>query len=335
MRHGRISSCGVIGASTPRLVRRSAADSFAPGLRRRDPVPGRAQAVVERRGRAPAELALGAATRRAPSGCTSPSRAGSNAGSAVAARDRRARAMQLEHARLAAGADVEDAAAVAGRGEQRVDDVADEDEVARLAAVAEDRRRLPAREALEEDRDDAALEARLLPRAEDVAEAERDVPAAVDAVPAGEVLLGAELRDPVRRERLRAARPRPRGRRTRRRSRRRSRRRRPARRRAAPPRAPARCRRRSPARRGRAARPRSCTSACAARWKTTSAPPRSSPSRMSRSTKVAAALRFSRLPVERSSTAIDLVAALDEPVDEIRPDEPGTTGHDRPHAAVS
>src|SRR4029077_7209664 len=114
-----------------------------------------------------------------------------------AACDRCARAMQLEHARLAAGADVEHAAAVAGRREQRVDDVADEDEVARLAAVAEDRRGLPAREALEEDRDDASLEARLLPRAEDVAEAERHVPAAVDAVPAGEVLLGAELRDAV------------------------------------------------------------------------------------------------------------------------------------------
>ena len=31
----------------------------------------------------------------------------------------------------------------------------------------------------------------------------------------------------------------------------------------------------------------------------------------------------------------DLVAALDEPVDEVRPDEPGSTGDDRPHAAVS
>ena len=30
-----------------------------------------------------------------------------------------------------------------------------------------------------------------------------------------------------------------------------------------------------------------------------------------------------------------LVTALDEPVDEVRADEPGTTGHDRPHAAVS
>src|SRR5262245_45545290 len=45
------------------------------------------------------------------------------------------------------------------------------------------------------------------------------------------------------------------------------------------------------------------TSACAARWNTTSAVPRSRPSRMSRSTNVAAVFTFSRLPVERSSTA--------------------------------
>ena len=31
----------------------------------------------------------------------------------------------------------------------------------------------------------------------------------------------------------------------------------------------------------------------------------------------------------------DLVPALDEAVDEVRPDEPGTTGHDRLHRAVS
>ena len=30
-----------------------------------------------------------------------------------------------------------------------------------------------------------------------------------------------------------------------------------------------------------------------------------------------------------------LVAALDETVDEVRPDEPGATGYDRPHASVS
>ena len=31
----------------------------------------------------------------------------------------------------------------------------------------------------------------------------------------------------------------------------------------------------------------------------------------------------------------DLVAALDEPVDQVRSDEPGSTGDDRPHAPVS
>ena len=47
-----------------------------------------------------------------------------------------------------------------------------------------------------------------------------------------------------------------------------------------------------------------CTSACAARWKTTSAPAAIDPSRMSRSTNVAAAFTFSRLPDDRSSTTV-------------------------------
>ena len=62
-------------------------------------------------------------------------------------------------------------------------------------------RLVAARHALEEDRDDAALEARVLARAVDVREAERDVRRAVDPVPAGEVLLAALLGDPVRRQR--------------------------------------------------------------------------------------------------------------------------------------
>src|SRR5207248_2623929 len=55
-------------------------------------------------------------------------------------------------------------------------------------------------EALEEDGDDSAFERRVLTRSEDVAEAEHDVVRAVDAVPAAQVFLGAELRDPVRRD---------------------------------------------------------------------------------------------------------------------------------------
>src|SRR4029079_18248988 len=87
-------------------------------------------------------------------------------------------------------------------GERRVDTVADEENAARLPAVAEDRGRRSVGHPLEEDRHDAALEGRLLPRPEDVAEAQCDVARAVDPVPAGEVLLAAELRDPVRRHRL-------------------------------------------------------------------------------------------------------------------------------------
>src|SRR5215217_6790104 len=86
---------------------------------------------------------------------------------------------------------------MADRGEQGVDDIADVDEVARLAAVAEDRRRLAARHPLEEDRDDPALEPRVLARPVLVREPEHDVARAVHAVPAAEVLLAAELRDPV------------------------------------------------------------------------------------------------------------------------------------------
>ena len=88
------------------------------------------------------------------------------------------------------------------------DDVADVDEVARLLAVAEDGVASPRRQPLEEDRDDAALERGRLARPVDVGEAQDDVARAVDAVPAGEVLLGAELRDPVRRERPSRRRPR-------------------------------------------------------------------------------------------------------------------------------
>ena len=86
--------------------------------------------------------------------------------------------------------------------EQRGDDVADEDEVAALLPVAVDRRLLAARQALEEDRDDAALRARSpgAGRRRSRTAATTCV-RAVDAVPAGEVLLAALLRDPVGRER--------------------------------------------------------------------------------------------------------------------------------------
>ena len=56
----------------------------------------------------------------------------------------RHRVVELLHARLDAGADVDDQpAALVRRADERVDDVVDEDEVAGLLAVAEDRRALP------------------------------------------------------------------------------------------------------------------------------------------------------------------------------------------------
>ena len=109
--------------------------------------------------------------------------------------------MQLVDRRLDPGADVVDTACVAGRGQHAANDVADVDEVARLLAVSEDRRLLAGSEPFEEDRDHAALEARFLPRPEDVREAERDVAGAEEPVPAGDVLLARQLRDPVRRDR--------------------------------------------------------------------------------------------------------------------------------------
>ena len=132
----------------------------------------------------------------------SPSRAGSKVGVALDPGGRGAGLVQLEHRRLGPAADVEDPAAlVRRRREQRLDDVADVDEVACLQPVAEDRPSARRGEPVEEDRDDAALEARRLARPEDVPEPGDDVARAVDAVEADEVLLGAELRDPVRRER--------------------------------------------------------------------------------------------------------------------------------------
>ena len=62
----------------------------------------------------------------------------------------------------------------------------------------------------------------VLPRPVDVPRSARRRAGAVDAVPAEQILLAAELRDPVRRAAARAARPRSRARRTRRRSHRRS-----------------------------------------------------------------------------------------------------------------
>ena len=89
------------------------------------------------------------------------------------------------------------------RGEQRLYDVADVDEVARLAPVPEDLRLLPAAQPVQEDRDHAPLERRQLARAVDVRQAAGDVSGAIQPVPGGEVRFASDFRGRVRRKRLR------------------------------------------------------------------------------------------------------------------------------------
>ena len=93
-------------------------------------------------------------------------------------------------------------AAVLPRGRQRRPrHVARVDVVARLAPVAEDRRRLACCELPEENCDHARLAVRVLPRPVDVAEAQRHVTGAVEPVVGRHVLLARQLRDAVGRER--------------------------------------------------------------------------------------------------------------------------------------
>ena len=79
--------------------------------------------------------------------------------------------VELLHARLDAGADVDDEpAALVRRAHERVDDVVDEHEVAGLLAVAEDRGPRAVEHHAGEDRDDAGFAVRVLARAVDVRE---------------------------------------------------------------------------------------------------------------------------------------------------------------------
>ena len=68
-------------------------------------------------------------------------------------------------------------------------------------------------------------------------------------------------------------------------------------------------------------------------------PPCDPASRMSASWKLAprasAARRFSRLPVERSSMTVHLVAAIEERVDEVGADEAGSAGDQGAHGGGS
>src|SRR3954468_4859549 len=109
---------------------------------------------------------------------------------------------ELEHARLAAGADVVGTGRVGlGCREVRGDDVADPVVVARLLAVAEDGRPRALEQLAAEDRDHARLAERVLARAVDVAVAQRHRRESVQPPEQGAVVLGAELRVAVRRHR--------------------------------------------------------------------------------------------------------------------------------------
>src|SRR5262249_14552028 len=132
-------------------------------------LPRQLQALVERVPGSPIELARG--QRRVDDAAHDLARAGLRVdGLAFDPGHAPADRGQLVHRHFDAGADVVHAAYMLGRGQDPVHDVADVDEVARLLAAAEDRRLLACREPLEEDRDHAALEARLLPRPVDVRE---------------------------------------------------------------------------------------------------------------------------------------------------------------------
>src|SRR6185312_15002806 len=152
------------------------------------PGPGAAQTLVQGDPGLPAELSRGLRdVEHRPADVAEPCLR--ELGIDVDAGRARAGPVRVENRRLHAGADVERPAGLADRREQRRDDVVHEDEVARLEPVAEDHRRLPLREALEEDRDDAALEAGVLPWPVDVREPQHGVPRRVDAIPAEQVLL--------------------------------------------------------------------------------------------------------------------------------------------------
>ena len=120
MVHGRLDSA----PGRPLLLRGH------PGPRRREP-------VGQRELRPPAELGgRERGVEHAPLELAQPRRR--ELGRAADSRRRLDRVVQLEHRRLRAGADVEDAAVVVEREQQRAGDVADVHVVARLAAVAED-----------------------------------------------------------------------------------------------------------------------------------------------------------------------------------------------------
>ena len=193
VRQGRIRASAASGASIALLdsLRRLRAPVIQAQVRA-------SPSSSETRGRQPSSRSISRAS--STERCTSPSRAGSCRGawSMPATRAHAACRSATVVSRPVPTLYGPPARPTAASSE--LDDVVDVDEVARLRAVAEDHGRVASRQPLEEDRDDAALEPGVLPRPVDVRESEGDVVRAVDAVPAGQVLLAALLRDAVRRE---------------------------------------------------------------------------------------------------------------------------------------
>ena len=180
--------------------------SFSPALAlllplRVNPVPGRAETVLELDHRLEPELVrcerrIEGTPLQLPETCRSV--LGSDAGLG----DLGAQGVEIHDARLAPGTDVVDAAVLAECRRGRASHVADVHVVARLQAVPEDVGLLASGEGTEEDRDHACLPVRVLARAVDIPVAERDVLRPVQTVVRGQVLLARELGRPVRGDRL-------------------------------------------------------------------------------------------------------------------------------------
>src|SRR5262249_1093907 len=157
-----------------RIARKSRATRRSAERITADPRPGLRETRVEIVLGAPAELAFGA--RDVEDAAVDLARARVCVyGVPVDAGDTPDRVVQIQDRRLDPRADVEDPAVRVERAQRCGRNISDVDEVACLLPVAEDARRSTLGELAHEDRDDAALEVRLLPRAVDVRVAHDDV----------------------------------------------------------------------------------------------------------------------------------------------------------------
>ena len=173
VRQGRIRASAGSGASTAGPDSPSRVSfSYCPArFLRPGPRPG--EAVVERDLRAASRARARSGGRRARSAARRRAAPARVLRLRVAAGDPGARGVQVGDGLSRPVPTLYGPPAAADGREQRADDVVDVDEVACLRSVAEDHRVLAARDALEEDRDHAALEPGVLARAVDVREPER------------------------------------------------------------------------------------------------------------------------------------------------------------------